>query len=174
MTDQRQLEVGTWLRSKVGVADSGDCGEREAPAGALGCIDAVYGDGGQPSYSVVFWPSFISGFWDDGQIAEDAEILPPGHPDIPGRVEYDFASAVADIVADGEVDEEEGTVTAPRDVVDRIIAGMSEGRYAGCREVAEILGDGGKPVEMTFADFDRLAAAAGVGDRLAGEPSLVP
>ncbi len=166
MTTEQALKDGTWIRSKVAVGDCGDYNEREAPAGALATIEKIGGSGPTASYSVVFWPSFITNFWNTEEIARDAEIMPEGHPDIPTPGEYDFASAVADIVAEGSVDDDQ-TVTAPRSVVDRVLAGARQGRYAANPEVAEILGSGGREVVLPFADFNRLAAIAGVGDRLA-------
>jgi hypothetical protein len=146
MTTEQFLKDGTWIRSKVAVSDTGDHNERSAEAGALATIERIDGSGETTSYSVVFWPSFIQNIWDQTEILQDAEILPEGHPDIPSRGEYDFASAVADIVAEGEIDEDEGTVTAPEEVVARILSGSKAGRYAGKPEVAEILGAGGEEV----------------------------
>ena len=123
---------------------------------------------------MTFWPSFVSNFVTLEEIGTDLEILPDGHPDIPTPAEFDFASAVADIVAEGDIDEDERTVTAPAEVVARILAGAREGRYAGTPEVAELLGTGGSEVTLSYEDFDRLAVAAGVGDRLCGDDGPTP
>jgi hypothetical protein len=166
MSGDQTLKDGTWIRSKVPVGDTGDYNERTAEAGALAKIERIGGSGENAQFSVVFWPTFITNFWDHAEVVSDAEILPDNHPDIPSEAEYDFASGVADIVADGEVDHDENTVTAPVEVVERILAGAKEGRYAGNPEVAKLLGEGGEEVTLSFEEFDRLAEIAGVGDRL--------
>ncbi len=170
MTGKRDIQDGTWIRSNVPVTDGGDYNERTAAAGAVGRVELSGGTGDGASYSVVFWPSFVSNFWDRSEIDEDATVLPEGHPDIPTKEEFDFASAVADIVADGDVDPDERTVTAPESVVDRIVAGAGAGRYGANPEVArmvrELCGEGGCEVTFSFEEFDALAELAGVGDRL--------
>lgn len=167
MTGKRDIKDGTWIRSNIPVTDGGDYNERTAPAGALGRVD---GSGPSSTFTVVFWPSFITNEWDLSEIEQDATILPKGHKDIPTKEEFDFASAVADIVADGDVDPDERTVTAPEGVVDRIVAGAGAGRFGAnpdiARMVGELCGEGGCEVTFSFEEFDALADLAGVGDRL--------
>ena len=164
------LPEGTWIRSKVAVSDSGDFNDRYAPAGALGKIVGASTKDGS-AYDVVFWPTFVSNFWDAREIDADAEILPAGHPDIPSDERFDLASAVADIVADGDVDEQARTVTAPASVGDRIRkAAPTFGDPTATRAILEAvdgMGDG-REVVMDFERFDALAKLVGVGDRLDG------
>lgn len=176
------LAQGTWVRSRVPVSDGGDYNEREADAGALGTIDLVNTlPDGRPNYNVVFWPTFICCWFNAEEAASDLEVLPAGHPDIPTPEAYDLPSAVADILVEGDVDEDEAMVTAPAGVVARILAGATVERVGaeGRALVEGILsgdradGDTGE-VGVSFPDFNRLAALVGVGDRLDLEDAPAP
>jgi hypothetical protein len=165
------LNQGTWIRTRVLASDSGDFSDREAPAGSLGRIESVEGG----SYGIVFWPSFVQNTWDFAEVDADAEVLPDGHPDIPSEAVYDLPSAVADILAEGDFDDAEGTVSASADVASRILAGAA---LAGVNEAA-IRGlvpasSAREGLSLATKDFNRLAALVGIGERLPTEPFPAP
>lgn len=165
----QELTAGTWIRSLVDVSDSGDFNDRHAKAGALGMIDEVRADDPRGrSYVVVFYPSFILNNWTADEIAREAVVLPENHPDIPSAEAFELTSAVADLVADGDVDEADRTVYATDATVRRIM-GNAHVAFDEAPEIREILKASLRPdgVALSFESFDRLAEIAGIGDRVA-------
>lgn len=170
------LTKGTWIKALVPVSDSGDFNDRREPAGAVGQIvdvrlDAVDG----PSYAVAFYPSFILNNWDHAEVMAEARVLPAGHDEIPSPEAFELTSAIADMLADGDVDIDARRVFVTDEVLSRVRANLhaaydEEGAY---RELIEAnVGEDG--LEMPFEDFDALARLAGIGDRVAHlEPARV-
>lgn len=170
------LTKGTWIKAHVPVSDSGDFNDRHAPAGAVGQIVDVRLDAADgPSYAVAFYPTFILNNWDHDEILREAKVLPLGHDEIPAPAAFELTSAIADMVADGDVDVDARRVFVTDEVLDRVRANLhaaydEEGAY---RELIEpnVGADG---LEMPFEDFDALAKLAGIGDRVAHlEPARV-
>ncbi len=165
----QELTAGTWIRSLVDVSDSGDFNDRFAKAGAIGMIDEVRADDPKGrAYVVVFYPSFILNAWTEDEIAREAVVLPENHPDIPTPEAFELTSAVADLVADGDVDYADRTVYATDAIVRRIIQNAGA-CFDDAPEVRSILAGSLRPegVALPFESFDRLAEIAGIGDRVA-------